>query len=98
MAKLVVEVVGIRGQCPIYKKGDSFNIHEGYQLQCPPERSVCMHALASLMPVYLALYNGVEPQQMGLQGPIPGSACVQCLDPCDITLGGTVTFSIKRED
>ncbi|MCX8159710.1 MAG: TIGR04076 family protein [Candidatus Saccharicenans sp.] len=90
---LVVEVVGIRGYCPVYQVGDTFTIGEGFMLTSGSP--VCMHSLASLMPYYVALSAGVSPAELGLarEGEV---AYLQCLDPCELTKGGTVVFSVKR--
>jgi len=89
---LRVEVVEIKGHCPVYAVGDSFRILEGFKLVA--EKSLCMHSLASLMPYYLALSRGVSPVELGLarEGNV---AYVQCLDPCERTGGGTVVFAIS---
>ena len=48
-----------------------------------------MHSLASLMPYYIALSRGISPESLGLSGPKEGMAYLQCLDPCELTGGGT---------
>ena len=88
---LLIEVANIHGQCPVYQAGDHFTISEGYRLIA--EQPVCMHALQSLSPYYVALSRGVLPDNLGLSGP-DGAAYVQCLYPVDYTGGGTVTFRI----
>lgn len=91
---LRIEVVQICGRCPVYKEGDSFLIESGYKLHS--NKPICMHSLASLMPYYVALSRGVEPTELGLakEGKV---AYVQCLDPCDLTGGGTVIFAVRSE-
>lgn len=91
---LSVQVVDIQGHCPIYQKGDTFRIVDGYRLVAG--RPICMHALQSLAPYYVALSRGIDPAELGLAGP-DGAAYVQCLDPQEITGGGTVTFRIVAE-
>lgn len=90
---LVVEVIEIKGHCPVYRVGDTFSIDDGFKLTC--SRPVCLHSLASLMPYYVALSRGVSPVELGLarEGE---AAYLQCLDPCQLTGGGTVVFSVKR--
>ncbi len=88
---LLIEVANIQGQCPVYQVGDQFTISEGYLLIA--EQSMCMHALQSLSPYYVALSRGISPDELGLSGP-DDAAYVQCLDPVDYTGGGTVTFRI----
>jgi uncharacterized repeat protein (TIGR04076 family) len=56
-----------------------------------------MHSLASLMPYYVALSKGISPQALGLSGTKPNRAYLQCLDPCEVTGGGTVIFEISAD-
>ena len=91
--ELVIEVVDIRGHCPVYDLGDRFGIREGYKLVA--DRPVCMHALQSVCPYYVPLSRGIDPADLGLAGP-DGAAYVQCLDPQRYTGGGTVVFRISR--
>lgn len=94
MAKrLAIEVVDIQGQCPVYEIGDRYRIEEGYKLVAG--QPICMHALQSICPYYVALSHGIEPAELGLGGP-DGSAYVQCLDPQRYTGGGTVTFRVAQ--
>ncbi len=92
--KLTLRVVEIQGHCPVYRVGDAFAIEDGYKLarQC----AVCMHALQSLNPYYVALSRGLAPRELGIAGE-DGAAYVQCLDPQRYTGGGTVTFRITAE-
>jgi uncharacterized repeat protein (TIGR04076 family) len=91
---LIVRVKEIKGTCPVYNLGDSVVIREGYILDTKRSSEVCMHSLASLMPYYVALSKRVSAKALGLSGAKKGSAYIQCLDPCDITGGGTVVFEI----
>jgi uncharacterized repeat protein (TIGR04076 family) len=93
-ADLVVEIFEVKGYCPVYKKGDSFEIKEGYKLNS--EKEICMHSLASIIPYYNALSRGVSPEELGLTKDNEGAAYLQCLDPCDYTGGGTVIMEIKK--
>lgn len=91
---LLIKVKAIKGHCPIYKVGDSFILKNGYQLIS--DIPVCMHGLAALMPYYNALKVS-QPQQWGLAGKEEKSkAYIQCLDPAELTGGGTVTFEISK--
>ena len=92
---LVVKVKEIKGTCPVCKPGDTIVIREGYVLDTTRSSGVCMHSLASLMPYYVALSKGIHPKGLGLSGKNPDCAYVQCLDPCEITGGGTVVFEIS---
>ena len=91
--RLVIEVAEVQGHCPVYQVGDHFHIQEGYQLMA--DRPMCMHALQSLSPYYVALSRGITPAELGLAGP-DGAAYVQCPDPQRYTGGGTVTFRISQ--
>ena len=86
-----IEVVDIQGHCPVYKIGDSFHIVDGYRPVA--DRLLCMHGLQSLAPYYVALSRGVAPADLWLAGP-DGAAYVKCLDPQEVTDGGTVVFRI----
>lgn len=91
---LIVKVVEIKGECPVYKLGDTFKLEEGYRLIS--EIPLCMHSLASLIPHYNALRVS-PPSEWGLAGKEDASrAYVQCLDPAAYTGGGTVVFEISR--
>jgi len=91
---LLVEVKAIKGNCSVYKVGDSFTLKNGYQLVS--DIPVCMHGLASLMPHYNALRVS-QPQQWGLAGKEDkDKAYIQCLDPAELTGGGTATFEISK--
>jgi len=92
---LVIDVIDIKGHCPVYRTGDTFRIEDGYKLKA--DRPVCMHSLQCLAPYYVPLSSGVDPANLGLAGP-DGAAYVQCLDPQGITGGGTVTFRITVEE
>jgi uncharacterized repeat protein (TIGR04076 family) len=94
MRDLEVKIAEIKGNCPVYRKGDSFIIIEGYKLKA--EKPVCMHSLASIMPYYVALSRGISPGELGLAKENKNIAYVQCLDPCECTGGGTVVFAIKK--
>jgi uncharacterized repeat protein (TIGR04076 family) len=90
MSDLQVEVVQVKGHCPVYRVGDRFMILEGYKLQA--ERPLCLHSLASILPYYVALSRGASPKELGLGA--EDAAYVQCLDPCERTGGGTVILCL----
>lgn len=89
---LLIRVKNIKGNCPVYEEGDSFRVEEGYKLKT--EKTLCMHSLSSILPYYITLSRGNEPDELGLGG--GDEAYVQCLDPCQYTGGGTVVFEISR--
>ncbi len=93
---LIIRVVEIKGNCPVYQVGDTFRLREGYRLEAG--KPLCMHSLASLMPHYNALRIS-PPSQWGLAGKNnKQKAYVQCLDPMDYTGGGTAVFEITLKE
>ncbi|MEA1904878.1 MAG: TIGR04076 family protein [Candidatus Hadarchaeota archaeon] len=94
MKVLIIKVIAIEGNCPVYRLGDRIVIEDGFRLNLEETDAVCMHSLASLMPYYVALSKGVSPRELGLAGE-GDRAYVQCLDPARYTGGGTVTFEVE---
>jgi uncharacterized repeat protein (TIGR04076 family) len=92
---LCVQVVEVKGHCPVFRKGDAFHIVEGYKLVA--DKPLCMHALQSLVSYYAGLSRGVNPADLGLAGP-DGAAYEQCLDPQEITGAGTVVLRIGVDE
>lgn len=95
MHDLRIKVIEIKGHCPVYKEGDEFSIVGGFMLRADKQQPLCMHSLASIMPYYVALSQGIRPAELGLG---EDTAHLQCLDPCDYTAGGTVVFRIHVEE
>jgi len=95
--KLIIEVIEIDGNCPVYRMGERIVLDEGYKVNLKETDNICLHSLGSLLPYYNALAKGVSPIELGLAK--KGSdAYIQCLDPQKHTGGGTVTFKISRMD
>ena len=94
--RLIIEVVEIKGACPVYEIGNRITLKQGYILNPGETDIVCMHSLASILPYYVALSKGVLAKELGLARGDSPEAYVQCLDPCEITGGGTVRFEISR--
>jgi len=94
--KLEITVFEIRGNCPVYKIGDKITLKHGYILDPAETDIACMHSLASLLPYYVALSKGVKARDLNLSSEDSAEAFVQCLDPCEITGGGTVRLRISR--
>ena len=93
---LLIRVAEIKGRCPVYKKGDSFKLENGYRLVS--DIPLCMHSLAALMPYYNALQVS-KPERWGLAGKTDKTkAYVQCLDPLQYTDGGTAILEISKVD
>jgi uncharacterized repeat protein (TIGR04076 family) len=92
--ELKIVVKEIKGKCPAFKEGDEFFIYDGYLLKT--DFPLCLHALSSLMPYYVALSRGIKPEELNLGK--DGRAYVQCLDPCEYTGGGTVIFEIHVKE
>ncbi len=94
--KLIIEVIDIKGKCPVYRMGDKIVLDDGYKVNLVETDNICMHSLGSILPYYNALAKGVSPVELGLtkEGQ---KAYLQCLDPQIRTGGGTVTFRISRK-
>jgi len=97
MKKLIIEVKEINGNCSVYKIGDRIVLDDGYKFNLTQTSAICMHSLASIMPYYVALSNGIHPKKLGLSSVETNNdnAFIQCLDPCKYTGGGTVIFEVK---
>lgn len=96
--KLVIKVVEIKGNCPVYKIGNKITLQDGYILNPDETDKVCMHSLTSILPYYVALSKGVKSKDLGLSKGDSEEAYVQCLDPCELTNGGTVILEISRSE
>lgn len=94
---LRVEVVEVRGECPLYQPGDFFYIHQGYRLAGGSREGFCLHALSVLLPYYVALSRGVKASELNLNHQGGEESYLQCPDPCDYTGGGTVILRVERE-
>jgi len=94
--KLLIKVVGIKGKCPVYEIGNKITLKDGYILDPGQTDIVCMHSLASILPYYVAIAKGVKARDLGLSQGESEESYVQCLDPCEMTGGGTVCFEICR--
>ena len=94
--KLIMEVFKMKGNCPVYRLGDRIVLDEGYKINLKKTDAICLHSLASLLPYYNALAKGVKPAKLGL-AKSGDEAYIQCLDPGEITGGGTVTFKVWRK-
>ena len=95
--RLIIKVKKIRGKCPVFKVGDRIVIEEP---KIVPEKTdaLCVHALGSILSMVIALGRGVGFEELGLAKEEGDVGYVQCLDPgSPYTLGGTVTFEIRRE-
>jgi uncharacterized repeat protein (TIGR04076 family) len=92
---LKITVVEIQGVCPVYQRGNSFYLTNGYILEPSKSCRVCMHSLASILPYHVALSHGISPASVGLNNGKSDNAFLQCLDPCAYSGGGTVTFEVE---
>ena len=95
--KLIIEVIEIKGKCPVYRVGDRIVLDDGYKINLKETDNICMHSLSSLFPYYNALAKGVSPSELGLNKD-GKDAYFQCPDPQNYTGGGTVIFKANRED
>jgi len=57
-----------------------------------------MRLPASLTPYHVTLSKEIPSKRLGLSGTKENRAYVQCLDPCEITGGGTVIFEVSAID
>ena len=89
---LKITVFNIKGHCPVYDQDSEFYIRSGFKLDT--EIELCMHSISSLMPYYIPLARGIKASELGISNK-EGNGVVQCLDPCEYTNGGTVTFEIE---
>jgi len=94
---LEVEVLKIKGYCPVHKIGDKIVI-DGPRILLEKTDALCIHALPSLLHYIVALDHGVDPVKLGLtRQEDRGHAYIQCVDPHEpYTHGGTVIFRCNR--
>ncbi len=88
---LLIEVVEIKGKCPVYSVGFKFWVKEGFKLFA--QSPLCLHSLSALLPYYVALSRRIDPVKLALSKK-ESVAYLHCLDPCQYTGGGTVVFAI----
>lgn len=94
---LEIEVVEVRGYCPVYRVGDRVVIDEP-KIVLERTDALCVHALSSLLHYVLVLERGCDPVELGLTKPEHREhAYIQCLDPGEpYTRGGTVVFRVRK--
>lgn len=94
---LEIEVVEVRGKCPVHKVGDKIVI-DAARIVLDKTDALCIHALPVILHYAVALDEGADPVKLGLTKPEDReNAYVQCVDPWKpYTDGGTVVFRIKR--
>ena len=94
---LEIEVVEVRGSCPVHKVGDRILI-DGARIVLNETDALCVHALPILLHYTVALDEGADPVKLGLTKPEDREhAYLQCLDPWKpYTDGGTVIFRCRR--
>ena len=94
---LEIEVVEVRGKCPVHEVGDKIVI-DGAKILLDKTDALCIHALSVILHYAVALDEGADPVRLGLtKRENRERAYVQCVDPWKpYTDGGTVVFSIKR--
>lgn len=94
---LEIIVHDIKGNCPVYKKGDKITV-EGPEVIMEKTDALCVHALSTLLHYMTVLENYWCPVKLGLTtDEDPGHAYMQCVDPgIPYTEGGTVIFKCKK--
>ena len=94
-SRLVVEVVEIRGRCPVYKVGDKIIIK--MPIIVTEKSKICVHAFTAMQTFLHALARGYSAKKLGI-GNKDNEGYVQCPDPGPpYTSGGTVIFRITKE-
>jgi uncharacterized repeat protein (TIGR04076 family) len=94
---LEVEVVEVRGSCPVHRVGDKIVVDDP-RIVLEKTDALCTHALSSLLHYVLVLERGADPVELGLSKPEDREhAYIQCVDPGEpYTHGGTVVFRVQR--
>jgi uncharacterized repeat protein (TIGR04076 family) len=78
---LEIEVVEIRGKCPVYKVGDKIVI-DGPSIVLEKTDVLCIHALSVILHYAVALDEGADPVKLGLTTIEDREhAYLQCVDP-----------------
>jgi uncharacterized repeat protein (TIGR04076 family) len=95
---LEIEVVGVRGSCPVYKVGDRVVV-EGPRIVLEETDALCTHALSSLVPYVLTLEAGDDPVRLGLTKPDdPEHAYIQCIDPGEPYTEARADISLLKQE
>jgi uncharacterized repeat protein (TIGR04076 family) len=94
---LEIEVIEVRGYCPVYKIGDKIVVADP-EIVLEKTDALCTHALSSLLHYVLVLERGADPVELGLsKSEDKEHAYIQCVDPGEpYTQGGTVVFKVRR--
>ena len=94
---LEIEVIEVRGYCPVHKVGDKIVVADP-EIVLEKTDALCTHALSSLLHYVLVLERGADPVELGLSNPQDKEhAYIQCVDPGEpYTQGGTVVFKVRR--
>jgi uncharacterized repeat protein (TIGR04076 family) len=94
---LEIEVVEVRGFCPVYKVGDKIVVDDP-KIVLGKTDALCTHALSSLLHYVIVLERGADPVELGLSKPEDKeNAYILCVDPGEpYTQGGTVIFKIRK--
>ena len=96
MSLLKIQVVEIKGKCPVYRIGDKIQIKDA-EIDMKNTDALCIHALPSLLHYTVSLREGISPVKLGLSKE-ESCAYLRCPDPGEpYTPGGTVVFEIIRE-
>lgn len=95
MARVVVEVLEVRGTCALnYEPGDRFVFRDFYLEES--SKPLCLHALASMITVLTLMLKNYSGKMLGLSKD-DDVAYLQCPDPGEpLSDGGTVLFKLYR--
>jgi uncharacterized repeat protein (TIGR04076 family) len=95
MAKLIIKVVDIKGECDVHSLGDRIII-DGPEIDLKKTNKICIHALAPILHYAVALREEVAPEKLGLTKK-GNKAYIRCPDPGEpFTSGGEVVFEVIR--
>jgi uncharacterized repeat protein (TIGR04076 family) len=93
MAKLIIKVVEIKGECDVHSPGDEIII-DGPEIDLKKTDRICIHALAPILHYAVALREGISCEKLGLTKK-GNKAYIRCPDPGEpYTDGGEVIFEV----
>ena len=75
---LEIEVVEVRGRCPVHKVGDKIVI-DGASIVLDRTDALCIHALSVILHYAVALDEGADPVKLGLTKPEDRENAYVCL-------------------
>ncbi len=93
--KVVIEVVDVKGYCPLYKEGDRVTA-ENFYFKTRESSNICLHAFVSMSTLLSSFLHGVSAKDLGLSEK-EDEGFLECPDPGPpYTKGGRVVFKLRR--